>query len=202
MNTRSRLGALRGAVLGCVLGGVLAVACSTAPSPRPTGEAARSSLPDVASMLSGRYRGTTPGNELSLDLSTLGARSGTQFDVFVTASGRYRETNVRRAGLLRLETQGRDVHAVYVPHFDPTVTPLSREATRFTEEEIRAACNLYFHPSGDGYVGETPGAMSCTLAFPGSTGKWTVEVDPAGIRLRNVDSGETLRFAKAVSRPG
>lgn len=147
-------------------------------------------------MLSGRYQGTTPGNELRLDLSTLGARAGTRFDVFVTASGRYRETNVRRVGLLRLETQGQDVHAVYVPHFDPTVTPLSRDATRFTDEELRSACSFYFHPSGDGYIGETQGTTTCAQAFPGAAGKWTAEVDPTGIRIRNVDSGETLRFAR------
>jgi hypothetical protein len=149
-------------------------------------------------MLSGHFQGTTPGNGLRVDLSTLGARAGTRFDVFVTTSGRYRETNVRRTGLLRLETQGRDVHAVYVPHFDATVTSLSREATRFTEEELRSACSLYFQPSGDGYVGETRGAASCAQALPGAVGKWTVEVDPAGIRVRNVDSGETLRFAKTA----
>jgi hypothetical protein len=193
MKARSRLGALGGAVIGILLG----LACSTAPGPRRTGEASRSSLPDLASMLSGRFQGTTPGNELGLDLSTLGARAGTRFDVFVTASGRYRDTNVRRAGLLRLKTQGRDVDAIYVPHFDATVTSLSREATRFTDEELHAACNLYFHPSGDGYVGETQGTMTCAQAFPGAVGKWTVEVDPTGIRLRNVASGETLRFARA-----
>ncbi|HEV8608919.1 MAG TPA: hypothetical protein VGS98_02455 [Thermoanaerobaculia bacterium] len=194
MKARSRLGALGGAVSGYLL----VLACSTASGPRPTGEAARSSLPDLASMLSGRFRGTTPGNELALDLSTLGARAGTRFDVLVTVSGRYHDTNVRRVGLLRLEMQGRDVRAVYVPHFDSTVTPLSREATRFTEEELRAACSLYFHPSGDGYVGETPGPTTCAQALPGAVGKWTVEVDPAGIRVRNVETGETLRFAKAA----
>jgi len=194
MKARSRIGAL-----GCaVIGTLLVLACSSASGPRPTGEGARSSLPDLASMLSGHFQGTTPGNALRVDLSTLGARAGTRFDVFVTTSGRYRETNVRRAGLLRLETQGRDVHAVYVPHFDATVTPLSREATRFTEEELRSACSLYFHPSGDGYVGETPGASSCAQALPGAVGKWTLEVDPAGIRVRNVESGETLRFAKSA----
>lgn len=194
MNARSRLGALGGAVIGTLV----VIACSSASGARPTGESARSSLSDLAGMLSGHFQGTTPGNGLRIDLSTLGARTGTRFDVFVTTSGRYRETNVRRVGVLRLETQGRDVQAVYVAHFDATVTPLSREATRFSEEELRSACTLYFHPSGDGYVGETPGPSSCAQALPGAVGKWTVEVDPTGIRVRNVDSGETLRFAKAA----
>lgn len=173
------------------------IACSSTAGSRRTGERARSSLTDLVSMLSGRFRGTTPGNALNLDLSTLGARVGTRFDLFLTASGRYRDTNVRRAGLLRLETQGQDVHAAYIPHFDPTVTPLSREATRFTEDELRAACSFYFHPSGDGYIGETQGSTTCAQAIPGAVGKWTVEVDPVGVRVRNVSTGETLRFTKS-----
>ncbi|HSD72741.1 MAG TPA: hypothetical protein VLE54_08115 [Thermoanaerobaculia bacterium] len=190
MKTTLRIGALGGAALLLTL-----FAFSSSAAPR-TGGTARSSLTDLASMLSGRFRGTTPGNDLRLEFSTAGASAGTRFDLFLTSSGRYRDTNVRRVGLLRLETQGRDVHAVYVPHFDSTVTPLSRAATRFTQEELEAACNLYFHPSGDGYVGELAGAATCARALPGAVGKWTVEVEPGGVRVRNVDSGETLRFAK------
>lgn len=190
MKKTSRIGALCGAALLLVV-----LACSTSAAPRTEG-GSRSSLTDLAAMLSGRFRGTTPGNELRLDLSTVGASAGTRFDLFLTSSGRYRDTNVRRAGLLRLETQGRDVHAVYVPHFDSTVTPLSRAATRFSQEELEAACNLYFHPSGDGYVGELAGANTCARALPGAVGKWTVEIEPGGVRVRNVASGETLRFAK------
>lgn len=192
MKKISRIGAVCGAALLLVV-----LACSSSTSARREGSA-RSSLTDLAAMLSGRFRGTTPGNELRLDLSTVGASAGTRFDLFLTSSGRYRDRNVRRAGLLRLETQGRDVHAVYVPHFDPTVTPLSRAATRFTQEELEAACNLYFHPSGDGYAGELAGATTCARALPGAVGRWTVEVEPGGVRVRNVESGETLRFAKAT----
>ena len=190
MKTTLRIGALGGAALLLML-----LAFSSSAAPRTEGTA-RSSLTDLASMLSGRFRGTTPGNDLRLELSTVGASAGARFDLFLTSSGRYRDTNVRRVGLLRLETQGRDVHAVYVPHFDSTVTPLSRAATRFTQEELEAACNLYFHPSGDGYAGELAGATTCARALPGAIGKWTVEVEPGGVRVRNVDSGETLRFAK------
>jgi hypothetical protein len=181
------------------LGLAVLVACSSAGSGTATGDrSAPSSLTGLASMLSGRFRGTTPGNALTLDLGTVGARAGTRFDLFLTASGRYRDTNVRRVGLLRLETQGRDVHAAYVPHFDPTVTSLSTSATRFTEEELRSACSFYFRPNGDGYLGETRGSTSCAQAIPGAVGKWTVEVEPGSIRVRNVESGETLRFAKTT----
>lgn len=197
MKNRSRLGTLAGALLATSV----LFACSSSPPPdgppdRTAPESSRLSLSSLSSMLSGNYQGTTPGNGLRLDFSTLGGRGGTRFDVFVTAVGRYRDRNVRRVGLLRLETQGRTVHAVYVPHFDSTVTPLSREAMRFSEDELRSACDLYFAPSGDGFAGETRGASACAQAIPGAVGKWTVEVDPGGIRIRNVESGETLRFAR------
>ena len=194
MRINSGPGALAGALLATAV--LCACSSSSAPGTRPAGESRQSSLPGLVSMLSGHYRGTTPGNDLRLDFSTLGGRGGTRFDVFVTAAGRYRDTNVRRAGLLRLETQGQTVHASYLPHFDATVTALSREATRFAEEELRSACDLFFLPGGDGFVGETRGSTSCAQAIPGAVGKWTVEVDPAGIRLRNADTGETLRFAR------
>ena len=191
---------LRLGVLAAGVGAAAALlACSsatTSPGGAPAEARATSSLPDLVSMLSGRFRGASPGNELFLDLGTVRARTGTQFDVFLTVSGRYRDTNIRRAGLLRLSTQGRDVHAAYIPHFDPTVTSLSQAASRFTQEELDAACTLYFSPSGDGYYGETRGSTTCAPAMPGAVGKWTIEVDPSGIRVRNAESGETMRFVK------
>lgn len=189
MKASSRIGVLAGAFLSTTV----LLACSSAAT--TTGDGGGSNA--LASVLSGKFRGTTPGNGLLLDISTIGARAGGRFDFFVTASGRYRDSNARRAGLLRLETQGRDVRATYVPKFDTTVTPLSRDATRFTEDELSAACTFDFHPNGDGFAAEVPGS-ACARAIPGAVGKWTIEVDPAGIRIRNAESGETLRFAKAA----
>jgi hypothetical protein len=181
-----------------IVAAVSAVGCSSTPSPAGTRQAG-ASLPDLVSMLTGRFQGTTPGNGLQVDLSTVGAQAGTNFDLFVTTTGSYRDANVRRAGLLRLQTQGRDVHAAYVPHFDATVSSMSQNASRFTEEELNASCSFFFEPNGDGFLGETRGGVTCAQAMPGSVGKWTIEVDPAGIRLRNVESGETLRFARKTT---
>jgi hypothetical protein len=116
----------------------------------------------------------------------------------VSASGKYQGSNVHDEGVLRLENQGRSVSATYIPHFDPTITSLSPQATRFTAEELEAACYFVFSPRGDGYAGETTGTFSCARAIPGAVGKWSVEVEPGSIRLRNVQSGETLRFRRAA----
>jgi hypothetical protein len=156
-------------------------------------------MANFSSMITGTFRGSTPGNELTLDIRIVGVPTSTNaFDLFVTASGSYQGRNVRETGLLRAENQGRHVGLTYIPHFDPTVSGMSNEATRFTPEEIRSACGFYLDPRGDGYGGETQGSTSCAMAIHGATGKWTLEVEPGMLRLRNVESGETLRFQRAV----
>ena len=149
----------------------------------------------VASILSGTFKGTTPGNELRLDLRSVTTDSEHPYDMFLECTGKYQGANVRRQGLLRLESQGVKVYLGYTPHFDATVSSLSPQATRFTESEANAACGLTLAPRGDGFVGETPGA-TCALAMRGALGKWTIEIEPGSIRLREVKSGETLRFSR------
>jgi hypothetical protein len=149
----------------------------------------------VASILSGTFKGTTPGNELRLDLRSVTTDSDHPYDMFLECTGKYQGTNVRRQGLIRLEPQGGKVYLGYIPHFDSTVSALSPEATRFSESEGNAACGLTMVPRGDGFVGETPGS-TCAAALRGALGKWTIEIEPGSIRLREVKSGETLRFSR------
>ena len=151
---------------------------------------------EAASILSGTFKGTTPGNDLRLDLRPVTTDPQHPYDMFLECTGRYQGENVRRQGLLRLESQGSSVYLGYIPHFDATVTALSPEATRFTESEANAACGLVLNRRGDGFGGETPGT-SCAIALRGAFGKWTVEIEPGSIRLREVKTGETLRFQRA-----
>ena len=55
------------------------------------------------------------------------------------------------------------------------------------------------HSAGDGFEGVTlPGA--CQTAFQNPTpGKWEFQIEPGSFRLRNVETGETLRFRKVKS---
>jgi hypothetical protein len=149
----------------------------------------------VASILSGTFKGTTPGNELRLDLRSATTDSEHPYDMFLECTGKYQGANVRRQGLIRLESQGGKVYLGYIPHFDATVSALSPGATRFTESETNSACGLTLAPRGDGFVGETPGS-TCALAMRGALGKWTIEIEPGSVRLREVKSGETLRFTR------
>ncbi len=153
---------------------------------------------EVTSILSGTFKGSTPGNDLRLDLRPVTTDSLHLYDLFFECTGRYQGENVRRQGLLRLEAQGPNVYVGYIPHFDATVSALSPEAARFTESEANAACGIVLNPRGDGFAGETPGA-TCAMALRGAQGKWTIEIEPGSIRVRAVKSGETLRF-KRVSK--
>ena len=153
---------------------------------------------EAASILSGTFQGTTPGNDLRLDLRPVTTDPQHLYDLFLQCTGKYQDQNVRRQGLVRLEPQGQGVYLGYIPHFDATVTALSPDATRFAESEANAACGLVLNRRGDGFAGETPGA-SCATAMRGALGKWTVEIEPGSMRIRNVETGETLRF-KRVSK--
>jgi hypothetical protein len=149
----------------------------------------------AATILSGTFKGSTPGNELRLDLRPITTDPQHLYDLFFECAGKYQGDNVRRQGLIRLETQGRGVYLGYIPHFDATVTSFSPEATRFTQSEVNAACGFDLAPRGDGFAGETPGS-TCAMALRGALGKWTIEIEPGSIRVREVKSGETLRFRR------
>ena len=72
---------------------------------------------------------------------------------------------------------------------------MSANAARFSEEEANAACGLVMDAKGDGFAGETVGT-TCARAIRGAIGKWSIEVEPGSMRIRNTKSGETLRFKR------
>lgn len=150
---------------------------------------------ELSAMFSGTWQGSTPGNELLLQIRSATTDPSHLYDLYVQVSGKYQGQNIRQQGLLRLEPQGKSVYVGYIPHFDPTVSALSTDVARFTDEEANAACGLVMDPKGDGFAGETVGS-TCARAIRGALGKWTIEVEPGTLRIRDVKTGETLRFKK------
>lgn len=150
----------------------------------------------ISSMLSGTYEGATPGNHLMLRLSPVTLEPARPYDLFLSVTGQFEKDNILQQGVIRLETQGKDVYFTYIPHFNSQVTALSNDAGRFTERELSSACSFIMNPKGDGFTGDTLGSTTCALAMRGAIGKWVVEVEPGTVRVRNTDSGETLRFKK------
>lgn len=160
----------------------------------PVVSASSDKLFDIASILSGTFEGSTPGNHLRLDLRPVAIDPQHPYDLFLQVSGQFEKDNVRQQGVIRLERQGSDIYFTYIPHFDPATTSLSSNAGRFTEKELTSACSFVVKPQGDGFVGDTLGSTTCSLAMRGAIGKWSVEIEPGSLRLRNTASGETLRF--------
>jgi hypothetical protein len=154
----------------------------------------RDAIFQIASILSGTFEGSTPGNHLRLNTNPVNLDPAHPYDLFLQVSGQFEKTSVAQQGVIRLETQGRDIYFTYIPHFNPAVTSLSLDAGRFTERELTSACSFVLNPKGDGFVGDTLGTTSCALAMQGAVGKWSIELEPGNFRLRNTVSGQTLRF--------
>lgn len=166
----------------------------------PLAAATSDHIYEIASILQGRFEGSTPGNELLLHMSTVTIDPSHPYDIFVQVSGRYQGESVRQQGVIRLETQGRDIYFTYIPHFDPSITVLSNDVGRFTERELTSACSFTVKPQGDGFAGDTLGIAACALAMRGAIGKWSVELEPGNLRFRSVESGETLRFKQVAKK--
>ena len=108
----------------------------------PLSAATPDKIYEIASMLQGRFEGSTPGNNLVLSMSTITIDPAHPWDVFVQVTGRFEKDIVRQQGVIRLESQGEDIYFTYIPHFDPAVTVLSNDVGSFTERELTSACAL------------------------------------------------------------
>jgi hypothetical protein len=154
---------------------------------------------DLGPMLTGTFEGTTPGNNMKAVLTVTGAVSPSDnYSLALRVTGKYSDAGVREQGLLNLQNAGRSIVLQYTPHFDPGVGMLSQDFLQFTPEEERSTCSFDVKPRGDGYVGETIGSSTCARAIRGAVGKWSFEVEPGTVRIRNNESGETLRFKRTA----
>ena len=134
---------------------------------------------NLARQLAGRYVGVAgPGNNLRIVVQP-GRPVQEEQRLTVTVQGKYNGSNVRFEGLLTLQPQGQTVRLIWTGR--------------------RSDCQVDIHPEGDGFGGVTlPG--TCQTAFQNPTpGKWQFQTEPGSFRLRNVETGETLRFRKTKS---
>jgi hypothetical protein len=134
---------------------------------------------NLARQLAGRYEGVAgPGNNLRIVVQP-GRPNPEEQHLTVTVLGKYNGSNVRFDGLLALQPQGETVRLIWVSR--------------------RSDCQVDIHPAGDGFEGVTlPG--TCQTAFQNPTpGKWQFQTEPGSFRIRNVETGETLRFRKTKS---
>jgi hypothetical protein len=134
----------------------------------------------LANQLVGHYDGIAgPANKLRVIVQPARPSIDEQ-RLTVTVQGTYNGNNVQFDGFLRLEPQGNSARLIW----------LMRRGND---------CQVDIHPEGDGFVGVSLPA-NCQTAFQNPTpGKWEFQTEPGSFRLRNVESGETLRFRKDKS---
>ncbi|MDQ5858469.1 MAG: hypothetical protein M3542_09380 [Acidobacteriota bacterium] len=143
-------------------------------------------LVSALSTLSGRFVGTSPENNLMLELERLRDPKLGRVSLVLTVSGRYRGTDVRQSGLVRLAGSHAAPRLAYYPDFEPGA---STQKVSVRDRPPGRRCGVVLKPSGEGFSAET----SCEDVMPGA---WALEMASDGIRLDNVRSGETLRFTK------
>jgi hypothetical protein len=181
----SKSQSIRASVIGLL---VLVTAMTAGAAPAP--------IDNLSRYFAGMYRGVTPGNNLTLQVTPVTINLSNPYDYFVTVSGQFEKTNIREQALLRIETQGDSIHIGYIPHFNPAVSGISPSVGRFSPDELNAACGLYLRVEGDGFGGETR-PSDCARAIRGTAGRsWRVEIEPNRITLKDAKTGETLRFEK------
>ncbi len=144
------------------------------------GIAAEQPYVGLAKQLVGHYDGVAgPANKLRVIVQPARPSVDEQ-RLTVTVQGKYNGDNIRFDGFLSLQPQGDGVRLLWV--------------TRRS-----ADCQVDIHPAGDGFEGVTASG-ACQTAFQNPTpGKWEFQTEPGSFRLRNVETGETLRFRKTES---
>jgi len=174
---------IRASVIGLL---VLVTAMTAGAGPAP--------IDNLSRYFAGMYRGVTPGNNLTLQITPVTLSMTNPYDYFVSVSGQFEKTNIREQAVLRIETQGDSIHIGYIPHFDAAVSSISPSVGRFSPDELNAACSLYLKVQGDGFGGETR-PSDCARAIRGTAGRsWRVEIEPNRVTLKDAKTGETLRF--------
>lgn len=151
------------------------------------------SLVSSLSMLSGRFVGTGPDNQLTIDLDRLPDPQTSRVSLLLTLSGRYRGVSVSRSGLLRLTGTGTTPRITYYPDPEPAAS-LRKASIRLDRAVIGPSCCVDLKPAGKGFSAET----SCGAVIPGGTGAWSFEIQRGELVAQNVRSGETLRFTKVT----
>jgi hypothetical protein len=146
------------------------------------------SLVSSLSMLSGRFVGTGPENDLTIELERLRDPKMGRVSLLLTVSGRYRDNDVRRSGLVRLAGSDAALRLAYYPDFEPGA---SIQKVSVRDRPSGRHCGVVLKPRGESFSAET----SCESVLPG---EWALEIGADGIRLENVRSGETLRFTKVT----
>ena len=136
---------------------------------------------EIARQLTGYYEGVGPANHLKMTIQpgrpVVNVPNTYQFDVAIL--GKYEKTNVSLRGNLAVQREADGVRIAW-------------------KRDDGQGCDTHLRPEGDGFEGRTlEGA--CQSAFQNPVlGSWSFHTEPGSIVVREVRTGETLRFRRTV----
>jgi len=80
---------------------IVTIAAALLAATLPLAAASNNPEIDLSRMLSGIFRGSTPGNDLTLTIRSVTTDPSHLYDLFVQVSGQYQGENIRQQGLIR-----------------------------------------------------------------------------------------------------
>jgi hypothetical protein len=187
-----------------VAGAVLLAALGSRPVEKKSSP--RNSAANLGHMLVGVFRGSSPGNDLTIVSAPLGATPTSQLEKLqVRVTGTYKGDAVLLRGLWRISYQGDAVWLVFIPGVDPTEAGRRFSDPTFVPTELEAGCWTVLR-SGDGaFEGTVKPFPNCRNALGAgevqSVGKeWSARFSAEEMRFENRETDETLSFARAAAK--
>lgn len=196
------------------LGAALALAFVTGGIPPLSSEIHAAEKPpdnpvaELTRILLGNYRGSSPGNDLTIVSTPLAATPTSQLTKLqVRVTGTYKGDSVLLRGLWRISYQGEAVWLVFIPGVDPTAAARSFSDPTFSPTELQAGCWTLLQSAGGGFEGTIKTFPNCRNALGAgkiqSVGKeWSVRFSADRMRFENRETGEILSFSRAAAKSG
>jgi hypothetical protein len=161
---------------------------------------------DLARMLSGTFRGSSPGNDLTIVSTPLGGSPVLQLQrLEVRVTGAYQGDAVLLRGLWRISYQGDAVWLVFIPGVDPLEAARRFSDPTFSPTELEAGCWVVLVSRGRAFEGRVKTFPNCRDALRAGAvqridKEWSIRIAADEMRFENSETGETLSFSRAAGR--
>jgi hypothetical protein len=157
-------------------------------------------------MLAGTFRGSSPGNDLTIVSTPLGGSPVLQLEKLeVRVTGSYQGDAVLLRGLWRVSYQGDAVWLVFIPGVDPLEAARRFSDPTFSPTELGAGCWTVLAIRGRAFEGRVKTFPNCRDALRAGAvqridTEWSVRIAAGELRFENRETGEVLSFSRAAGR--
>ena len=161
---------------------------------------------ELSHMLAGTFRGSSPGNELTIISTRLGSGPTLQIEKLeVRVTGKYQGDAVLLRGLWRISYQGDAVWLVFIPGVDPIEAARRFSDPTFSPPELEAGCWSLLTSKNGAFEGTVKQFPNCRNALRAgevqSVGKeWSAHFSADAMRFENRETGEILSLSRAAAK--